>query len=290
MHNLLHNLGQTRSAQKHNHLLLTPDTFVRTALPGMKACMAVVHASPAIGAKFTQYTAEFESGGELGPTIAQRFVYVLEGELNLEVEGRKSELEVRGYAYLPEGTQHRVVATKTSRAVVIEKHYESLASFESPRPIVSNEDAISSEPLDGDASLQVKHLLPNTMHFDFAVNSMAYQPGAALSIVEIHIMEHGLLMLEGGGIYRLGDSWYPVTVGDFIWMAPWCPQWFGAIGKVPAKYLIYKDWNRHPLTPAPPSDVALATSSVSVEKSGTPQLTPATQRKTAKNLSKKSRR
>ena len=35
-------------------------------------------------------------------------------------------------------------------------------------------------------------------------------------------------MLEGGGIYRLGDSWYPVTAGDFIWMAPWCPQWFGA--------------------------------------------------------------
>jgi (S)-ureidoglycine aminohydrolase len=65
-------------------------------------------------------------------------------------------------------------------------------------------------------------------------------------MVEMHVMEHGLIMLEGGGIYRLGDSWYPVTAGDFIWMAPWCPQWFGAIGKVPAKYLIYKDWNRHP--------------------------------------------
>jgi (S)-ureidoglycine aminohydrolase len=60
-------------------------------------------------------------------------------------------------------------------------------------------------------------------------------------------MEHGLLMLEGGGIYRLGDSWYPVTAGDFIWMAPYCPQWFGALGKTPAKYLIYKDWFRHPL-------------------------------------------
>jgi (S)-ureidoglycine aminohydrolase len=54
-------------------------------------------------------------------------------------------------------------------------------------------------------------------------------------------------MLEGGGIYRLGDAWYPVTAGDFIWMAPFCPQWFGALGKRPAKYLIYKDWNRHPL-------------------------------------------
>jgi (S)-ureidoglycine aminohydrolase len=29
-------------------------------------------------------------------------------------------------------------------------------------------------------------------------------------------------------------------------MAPYCPQWFGALGKTPAKYLIYKDWNRHP--------------------------------------------
>ena len=48
----MHNLGGTRSAQQPNHLLLTPDTFVRTALPGMKACAAIVHAGPAIGAKF----------------------------------------------------------------------------------------------------------------------------------------------------------------------------------------------------------------------------------------------
>jgi (S)-ureidoglycine aminohydrolase len=256
----------------------------------MKACTAIVHAGPAMGPKFNQYTAEFESGGELGATTAQRFLYVLEGQLNLEVESRKSELEVRGYAYLPQGTQHRVVATKTSRAVVIEKHYEPLASFESPRAIISSEDAISSEPLDGDESLQVKHLLPDTMHFDFAVNSMVYQPGAALSMVEMHVMEHGLLMLEGGGIYRLGDSWYPVTAGDFIWMAPWCPQWFGAIGKSPAKYLIYKDWNRHPLAAASPSDVASAAFTASAEKNDASQPTLAPQRKTARNLSKKSQR
>ena len=52
---------------------------------------------------------------------------------------------------------------------------------------------------------------------------MTYAPGAALSQVEVHVMEHGLLMLEGGGIYRLGDAWYPVTAGDFIWMAPLLP-------------------------------------------------------------------
>ena len=64
---------------------------------------------------------------------------------------------------------------------------------------------------------------------------MTYAPGASLSQVEVHTMEHGLLMLEGGGIYRLSDHWYPTTAGDAIWMAPFCPQWFGAIGKTPRK-------------------------------------------------------
>jgi (S)-ureidoglycine aminohydrolase len=98
-----------------------------------------------------------------------------------------------------------------------------------------------------DESLRVRSLMPDLPAYDFAVNTMTYDPGAALSIVEVHVMEHGLLMLEGGGIYRLGDSWYPVEAGDFIWMAAYCPQWFGALGKHPAKYLIYKDWRRHPL-------------------------------------------
>jgi (S)-ureidoglycine aminohydrolase len=213
----------------------------------MKACSAIVHVSPALGAQFTQYTAEFEVGGELGSTPAQRVFFVIEGGVKLEVHGKSSELGARGYAFLPEGLPHRVAATKLSRVAVIEKPYQVLDSVEPPRLIISNEDAVVSHPLEDDPGLQVKCLLPEEMSFDFAVNTMVYQPGAALSMVEMHVMEHGLIMLEGGGVYRLGDSWYPVTAGDFIWMGPWCPQWFGAIGKVPAKYLIYKDWNRHPL-------------------------------------------
>ncbi len=240
------NLGHTRSSQQANHLLSTPDTFVRTPLPGMTGCTAVVHVGPAGGAAFTQYTAEFEAGGEMGTITAQRFLYVLEGALTLELDRKQNRLTARSYAYIPEGVPHKLVATKASRVAVIEKPYLALNSVEPPREIISNEDSVASHPLNDDSDLQVKCLLPDEMNFDFAVNTMVYQPGAALSMVEMHVMEHGLLMLEGGGIYRLGDSWYPVTVGDFIWMGPWCPQWFGAIGKTPAKYLIYKDWNRHP--------------------------------------------
>lgn len=247
----MHNLGETRSSHQRNHLLLTPDTFVRTTLPGMKNAAAIVHVGPAMGAAFTQYAVEFEPQGELGPTFAQRFLYVLEGTLLLEADGKRQELSSRGYAYLGEGLPHRAIAKQESRVVVIEKQYLSVSGVPAPRLLISNEDAIASHALDGDEDLQVKCLLPDEPQFDFAVNTMVYQPGAALRMVEIHVMEHGLLMLEGGGIYRLGDSWYPVTAGDFIWMGAWCPQWFGAIGKKPAKYLIYKDWNRHPLSGAP---------------------------------------
>jgi (S)-ureidoglycine aminohydrolase len=227
--------------------LLTADTFVRSPLPGMKGCTAIVHAGPALGAAFTEYTAEFEPGGELGSMPAQRFLYVIDGEVAVNLNGKQSELGARGYAYIPEALSHRVVAKRASRVAVIEKTYQKLNSVEPPAAIVSSEDAISSQALNDDPDLQVKCLLPDEMKFDFAVNTMVYQPGAALSQVEMHVMEHGLIMLEGGGIYRLEDQWYPVTAGDFIWMGPWCAQWFGAIGKVPAKYLIYKDWNRHPL-------------------------------------------
>jgi (S)-ureidoglycine aminohydrolase len=243
----VHNLGQTRSSHQRNHLLLTPDTFVRTALPGMKNASAIVHVGPAIGTAFTEYTAEFEPNGELGNTTAQRFLYVIDGEVALEAEGNKHTIGPRGFAYLSEGLQHRITANVKSRMATIEKPYERIAQKELRHMFVGNEDGITSHALDGDEDLQVKCLMPDDPRFDFAVNTMVYQPGASLSMVEMHVMEHGLIMLEGSGIYRLGDAWYPVTAGDFIWMGPWCPQWFGAIGKVPAKYLIYKNWNRHPL-------------------------------------------
>ena len=243
----MHNFGETRSRNRRDHLLLTPDTFVRTSLPGVERGSVVVHVSPSLGASFTQYTAELESGGTIAGASAQRFLYMLSGSVDVAVPTGFHTLEPGGYAYVPAGLDCKVTARKESRLAVIEKPYEPLAGVAVPALLAGEEAAVASAPLNGDEDLQVRNLLPDAPAFDFAVNTMTYQPGASLSQVEIHVMEHGLLMLEGGGIYRLGDAWYPVNAGDFIWMAPYCPQWFGALGKTAAKYLIYKDWNRHPL-------------------------------------------
>jgi len=246
----LHHLGVTRSSLKPDHLLQTPDTFIRTPLPGAHDVEFIVHAAPRRGAAFTQMTAEFAAGGTLGPTPAQRFLYVIEGSLELQAERRVHSLGPGGFAYLPQGSAHLARASAKSRATVIEKIYQVVPGAAAPQIVVGDESSVPPVPLMGDETLRVRSLMPDGDAYDFAVNTMTYDPGAALSMVEIHVMEHGLLMLEGGGIYKVSDSWYPVEAGDFIWMAPYCPQWFGALGKKPAKYLIYKDWRRHPLEAA----------------------------------------
>src|SRR5437868_13763319 len=93
----MNQLGHTRSAYHRDHLLQTPDTFVRAPLPGMDKVTAIVHVAPPAGAAFTQYTAEFEANGVLEHGPLQRFVYVLEGEL--ETSG--STLSAGGFLSSP---------------------------------------------------------------------------------------------------------------------------------------------------------------------------------------------
>ena len=255
----MQHLGHSRSAQARHHLLQTPDTFVRAPLPGMRRATAIVHISPAGGAAFTQYTAEFERDGELAPVwgppsggpsggpssnspAVQRFLYVLEGALSVT----DNTLSPGDFAYLPPAYPHAITASAWSRAAVIEKPYTPLEGRGAPAAFFGRERDVAMVPLLDDPWLEVRGLIPDDVAFDFRVNTMTFRPGASLPGIEMHVMEHGLLMLEGGGVYRLGESWYPVQAGDFIWMAPYCPQWFAAIGKSAAKYLIYKDWDRHP--------------------------------------------
>src|SRR5277367_4405561 len=126
MHNVMYKLGHTRSVNRRDHLLQTPDTFVRIALPGLQGGVAVVHVSPAAGAGFTQYTAELEPEGTLGAATTQRFVYVMEGSVDLATGNSFKTLGAGGYAYLPSGVEHTFTARDKTRLAVIEKEYEAI--------------------------------------------------------------------------------------------------------------------------------------------------------------------
>ena len=241
--------GVTRTVVKHRYALLTPDGFVPSRLPGWEDVAAIVNISPAMGARFSQLQITFgQNGVGAGGTDAlEYFIYVLAGRCAARLGGKKCRLAAGHFAFLPPQTDfHFDRAAKGTRLLLFQKKFETLAGAALPPLVVGDARKITGQPFLGNADARLQVLLPDQREFDLAVNIFTYQPGATLPFVETHIMEHGLLMLSGQGIYRLDADWHPVTTGDVIWMAPYCPQWFVAMGKTPASYIYYKDVDRPP--------------------------------------------
>ena len=244
-------LGVTRSVLQGSHALITPETFVRTGLPEWPGSAIVLHIAPVIGlrARFVQYTAEMPAGARASesPDGYQRFAFVLSGEVQASVGHENRTLKEYDYVYLPAGQKHTLEAKTAARVAVFEKPYQQAEGTPAPGVHWGNERENPGYEFEGDDHLIARKLLPDEAPFDFMVSTMSFAPGASLPYTEIHYMEHGLLMLEGEGLYKLQQDYYPVTGGDVIWMGAHCPQWYGALGRNWSKYLLYKDMNRHPL-------------------------------------------
>src|SRR5262245_56706106 len=242
--------GQSRSHVAQNHALIEPGSFVKTALAGWERTQGVIVIAPGMGARFTQYLATMEAGASAAPAPSgiERCVYVLEGSLTVQTPGASQRvLDPGGFAFLPPDDRSTLRAPAPCKLNVFEKRYVPRNGAGQPVRTVGHERDVRGEPFLGDPAARLQVLLPDEPAFDMAVNIFRFQPGAALPFVEVHVMEHGLLMIAGQGVYRLSDRWYPVRAGDVIWMAPFCPQWFVAMGKEPASYLYYKDVNRDPI-------------------------------------------
>ncbi|HEU0039389.1 MAG TPA: (S)-ureidoglycine aminohydrolase [Verrucomicrobiae bacterium] len=242
--------GFTRTVVRLRYALLTPDGFVPSVLPGWKSAVVIVNISPALGARFTQLhvTLAADGAGEGNTGANQYFVYVIEGSGTVTLPDKRHRLEAGSYIYLPPGTDMQIKSSgATLRLLVFQKRCEPLPGAGKLAAIVGHEREVKGQPFLGNEDARLQVLLPDLPAFDLAVNIFTYQPGAMLPFVETHIMEHGLLMLKGQGVYRLDDDWHPVQAGDVIWMAPYCPQWFVAMGQTPASYIYYKDVNRDPM-------------------------------------------
>lgn len=242
--------GHTRTKVTHNHAFIAPDGHVQAPLPGWTNTNGVILVSPRMGAKFSMYFALMGIGSASTMPLEgnQRFIWVEEGSATLTADGKSHSLRPESFAYFPAGTKHKIKSSKGCKLVVFEKEYLPIAGdHELPRCMTGHARHVSSDPFMGDEGAQLQQFLPNEPGYDMGVNLFTFAPGTALPFVETHVMEHGMLMTKGGGVYRLGDDWYPMQAGDALWMGPYCPQWFGALGKPESQYLYYKDMNRDPL-------------------------------------------
>lgn len=174
----------------------------------------------------------------------ERFVFVIEGELDVEGADGKLTLKSDDFVFFPPGYSHQMKSGNAKLVIYERQHVatDTVPAFHhgstSQKPLL---------PVPGEI-FKLRKCLPEEQEYDFNIHIMDFEPGEFLYVKEVHYNQHGLLLLEGQGIYRLGDKWYPVQAGDAIWMAPFVPQWYGALGKKRSRYILYKDTYRAPGT------------------------------------------
>jgi (S)-ureidoglycine aminohydrolase len=241
----------TRSVVKWNHAVISSDGYINSNVPGWSNCTVNVIINEQMGANLCQTLVTLHKGGRLtgACTASQVFFYIVRGHCTAAVDSKEKVLTPGQFVYVPVGHEYSFdLPEEGTQILSFHKTYVRLEPFELPQVIFGDAAKIEGPSYMGDPSLRLQVLLPDDLSFDMAVNIFTYDPGGHLPLVETHIMEHGLMYLQGQGVYMLDQQWYPVKKGDSIWMKPYCAQWFTAMGKEPAVYIYYKNVNRFPTT------------------------------------------
>ena len=230
-----------------SYMLLPQANRVTSVIPNFEDAVAQVLATPQLGAWFVQYELLLSPGGGSVEPIddgLEHFLYILEGSMELTLEGETHPLVQGGYTWFPPGLAYEMRNTQSaaSRVLWLRRPYEDAEGLAVPDPIIANEKDVPALPED---TYLEQHLIPyEDPAFDMGVNLLNFEPGIYFGFVESHVMEHGLYMLAGRGIYWLNGDYHEVQANDFIYMAPYCPQFFYATGWETGRYLVYKDVNR----------------------------------------------
>ena len=226
-----------------------------SALPHWTKTRAWVIARPLSGfaETFSHYIMDVAPGGgsdkpETDPD-AEAVLFVVAGRLSVTIETREHQLDPGGYAYLPAGSTWTANNTGDAPARFhwIRKAYAPVNGIPAPGAFVTSDQDTSPTPMEGTggAWATTRFVDPTDMAHDMHVTIVTLAPGAVIPFMETHVMEHGLYVLEGKGVYRLNKDWVEVEAGDYMWLRAFCPQACYAGGPGPFRYLLYKDVNRH---------------------------------------------
>ncbi|HUI69307.1 MAG TPA: (S)-ureidoglycine aminohydrolase [Spirochaetia bacterium] len=237
--------SRTRVTARYAVMPLEGIPFSR--LPEWPQAQVRVLAGPALGAGFAEYLLELASGDTGSHLADQRiefFLSVLSGSLTFTSEGRTHTLGEGGYALVSPKSDFHVVARERTRLLLLRKRYEPTAGVALYETLIGDQADVNGTVYCGDPGARLQELIPNDLSYDMAMNIFTFDTGHSLPVTETHVMEHGLYMLQGKGVYYLGESWMEVEATDFIWMGPFCPQSYYATGPVASRYIYYKNVNR----------------------------------------------
>jgi len=230
--------------------------IVASRLPFWRASRFWVLARPMSGfaESFSHYIADIDPGGGTERPEAEAGVeaalFVTGGQLRVDCAGSPHTLGPGSFAYLPPGAAWSVTNPGQAKAQFhwFRKLYRPVDGLEAPPFAVAQErdHAPAAMPGTDGRWATTRFIDPDDLRHDMHINIVTLQPGASIPFMETHVMEHGLYVLEGKGVYRLNRDWVEVEAGDYMWLRSFCPQACYAGGPGPFRYLLYKDVNRHP--------------------------------------------
>jgi (S)-ureidoglycine aminohydrolase len=243
-------LVHSRARVRPRYALMPLEGFPTSRLASCPDAEVRVLAAPAIGAGFVQYLLDIPPGKQGGfhpDDRLETFAYLLSGHIEFGCGGQKSgggEMKPGSYGLFTPADGFVYLTREPSRLLILRKVFEREPYAGNAARVVGQDSTVPAEPYADNPHAHLQTLIPDDLAYDLAMNIFTFDPGHGLPYVETHVMEHGLLVLEGKGLYYLDGEWMEVEKDDFIWMGPYCPQSFVATGPTPAKYIYYKNVNR----------------------------------------------
>jgi len=236
----------SRGVRRTSFTLVTPANHYPSRLPNLGDATVVKLVTPRFApARIGQYLIALPAAGGTTEPMApgfETFLYVLAGAPVARVDGTELPLGAGGYAYLPATASFGLSTGEApARLLMIKRRYEPWAGLEAPGLVSGHrgDEPFADTPVPGFRRREL--LPPGDPAFDFNMSLLAFDAGVGLDNIEVHDEEHGLYMTAGAGLYFLDGELLEVEAGDFVYMAPYCPQGFTATGREPAEYLLYKD-------------------------------------------------
>jgi len=238
-------MKSSRGRRGRAYTLVTHANHYPSRLPEFGAAPVVKLVTPRLApSRIGEYLVALPPGhgsSRIAPGY-ETFLYGLEGVATLLADERKLDLSAGAYVYVPADHAFEVFAgERPARLLMIKRRYEAAPGHDAPglRAGHRDDEPFADTPVLG---FRRRELLPvDDPAFDFAMSLLSFDSGVGLDNIEVHDEEHGLYMTAGAGLYYLDGDLLEVERGDFIYMAPYCPQGFTATGHEPAEYLLYKD-------------------------------------------------
>ena len=229
--------------------------IVTSNLPHWRKTRAWVLARPMSGFSetFSHYILEVApKGGSTRPDedeLAQAVLFVVEGRLDAKINGKEYKLKEGSYAYIPPMAEWEIKNNNNKLAKFhwIRKEYIFVDGIKTPEEFVTSDQQTKPKEMENSKGLwwTSSFVKPDDISHDMHVNIVTFEPGGSIPFEETHVMEHGIYILEGKGVYKLNDEWVEVEEGDYLWLRAFCPQACIAAGPGRFRYLLYKDVNRH---------------------------------------------